>query len=490
MESCSKKCYDVLIIGGGATGLGAAVDAASRGLSVLLLEKHDFAKGSSSRSTKLIHGGLRYLEQGNLPLVFEALHERGRLVQNAPHLVHPLSFILPCYKFWEVPFYAFGLKIYDLLAGKSNLSPSSHLSKQEVMKALPLLNPESLRGGTQFYDGQFDDARLAITLMRTCQNLGGILKNYTPVTSFIKEEGQLIGVETPEGPFFGKKIINATGVFTDEIRQLDDPLVSKVMMPSQGIHIVLPRHFLPGNEALIIPHTQDKRLMFMIPWHGHVLIGTTDHEVPCPLIDPKPEEGEIELILEALKPYLTLKPQKKDILSVFTGLRPLVQEKGKSSKKIARNHKIFTSPSGLLTITGGKWTTYRLMGEEIIDKAYPETHSVTKTLHLHGYTPTSSFTDPFSVYGTDASLLKKDTLLHPDLPYFESQVIFAIHHEMAKTIDDILSRRTRALFLNAAASLEIAPRIATLLAQELGKSPEWAQKERESFSQLAKSYLP
>jgi glycerol-3-phosphate dehydrogenase len=465
--------YDVLIIGGGATGLGAAVDAAARGLNVLLLEKYDFAKGTSSRSTKLIHGGLRYLEQGNLSLVFEALHERGLLIQNAPHLVEPLPFILPCYHFWEVPYYATGLKLYDLLAGAKNLAPSSFLSKEKVMRSLPHLVSKHLRGGIHFYDAQFDDARLAISLMRTCQALGGTLLNYTPVTSFIKKDNLIIGVETPVGPFFAKKIINATGIFTDELRHLDDPLLPNMMTQSQGIHLVLPRHFLPGEEALIIPHTQDQRIMFMIPWHGHVLVGTTERTVNTPIIDPIPQEKEIEEILMNLKPYLSIEPQKKDILSVFAGLRPLVKKEGKDSRKISRHHQIFTSASGLLTITGGKWTTYRLMGEEVIDKAFRGTKSQTKNLRLHQNPP-----------------IPKTDKLHPDLPYFESEIIWSIHHEMAKTVDDILSRRTRALFLNANAALESAPRVATLLAQELHHPPEWITEQVSTFSKLAENYLP
>ncbi|MCH9613799.1 MAG: hypothetical protein SP1CHLAM54_08080 [Chlamydiia bacterium] len=478
MDQGDSKHFDVLIIGGGATGLGCAVDAQSRGLSVLLLEKYDFAKGTSSRSTKLIHGGLRYLEQGNLSLVFEALHERGYLLQNAPHLVTPLPFIIPAYKWWERPLYSLGLKLYDYLAGSFNIENSTHLSAKDVMEKMPTLQTEGLRGGTRFFDAQFDDARFAISLMRTCQNLGGVIKNYTPVTNLIKEEGVVCGVETSVGSFYAKKIINATGIFTDELRNLDNPLTDPIMKPSQGIHLVLPKKFLGSDEALVIPKTKDKRLLFMVPWHDHVLLGTTDLPVDFPVIEPKAKEREIDFILKNAAPYLNLPPTREDILSVFAGLRPLVRESGKLTRKLARTHKIFVSESGLITITGGKWTTYRRMGEEAIDCAFPNTKSTTKSLHLHGFR------------GSDKDHFEKGSRLHADLPYYEGDVIYAVRYEMAKTLDDVLSRRTRALFLNVKAAIEIAPRVAKIMADELKVESTWIQKELNTFEEISKFYTP
>lgn len=470
--------FDVLVIGGGATGLGAALDAASRGLRVLLLEKFDFAKGTSSRSTKLIHGGLRYLEQGMLSLVFEALHERGYLLKNAPHLISPLPFIIPAYKWWERPLFSFGLKIYDILAGSFNIKSSKHLTCLEVLERLPTLQEKHLKSGTLFYDAQFDDARFAIALMRTCQNLGGVLKNYTPVTGLIKNMGKVCGVNTPQGAFYAKKIINATGIFTDEVRNLDDPLAEPMMKLSQGIHLVLPKKFLGEGTALVIPRTKDQRLLFMVPWHDHVLLGTTDRPVDFPAIEPKAKEKEVDFILKNAAPYLTCPPNRADVLSIFAGLRPLVREGGKLTRKLDRTHKILVADSGLITITGGKWTTYRKMGEDVIDVAFPKTQSKTKSLHLYGYK------------GSDIDHYDKGDRLHSDLPYYERDVTYAVRYEMAKTLDDVLARRTRALFLNAKATIEIAPKVAKIMADELKQDAKWIQKELKDFEAIATLYLP
>lgn len=464
--------FDVIIIGGGATGLGCAVDSAARGLKTLLLEKYDFAKGTSSRSTKLIHGGLRYLEQGHLSLVFEALHERGYLLNNAPELVKPLPFIIPAYKFWESAVFSIGLKLYDLLAGRFNIQASKHLSKKMVLERLPNLQGKGLRGGTLFYDAGFDDARLAIALMRTCQELGGTLKNYTPVTSLIKNDGKVEGVVTPNGCYRAQKIINATGVFTDDLRSMDEPLKSSIIKVSQGIHLVLPKSFLKSDHALLIPHTKDKRLLFMVPWLDHVLLGTTDTPVNEAEIEPHAKDSEINFILKNAAPYLSKAPTKQDILSVFAGLRPLVKKPGKLTKKLSRSHEIFTSKSGLMTITGGKWTTYRKMGEDAINTAFPDTTSLTKTLKLQTH-----------------SNSKKGKRLHKDLPYFEEDVIYAVRFEIAQTLDDVLSRRTRALFLNAKAALEIAPKVADIMAEELKRDEKWIKTQLQCFNTLAKGYM-
>ena len=490
METGNQKCYDLLVIGGGATGLGVAVDGASRGLKTLLLEKYDFGKGTSSRSTKLIHGGLRYLQQGNISLVFEALHERGLLCKNAPHLVHPLPFVIPNYHFWERPFYGMGLKIYDTLAGKLNFEPSKHLTSTQTLNRIPTLKKEHLKSGTLFYDGQFDDARLAITLARTLHDLGGDLFNYTPVKALIKKNQKVIGVYTNRGEFYAKKVVNATGIFTDDIRRLDDEMAPLIMKPSRGVHLVLPSHFLPSESACIIPHTEDHRLIFMVPWYEHTLIGTTDVEVTAPTIEPKASDAEIDFILKQIEPYLENPPKRSDILSVFAGLRPLVQEEGEGSTSTSRSHKIFESDSDLITITGGKWTTYRKMAEDTVTLAFPDTRCETDTLHLHGYTTDADPRGHLSVYGSEAVAIDTTEKLHLHLPYYAGEIIWAVRYEMAKTVEDVLARRTRALFLNAKAAIEIAPKVAEIMAKELKKDKKWLEDEVHAFKSLAQNYIP
>ncbi len=511
LESCkrSPNLWDILIIGGGATGLGAAVDAASRGYRTLLLEQSDFAKGTSSRSTKLIHGGLRYLKQGNIALVIEALKERGLLCQNAPHLVSPLAFLVPSYHWWEGPFYGIGLKIYDLLAGKLGLEHSHTLTREEALAHLPTLEPHELRGGVIYYDGQFDDARLAITLAQTAANHGAALINYMPVTSLLKDKGLITGVlatdlETNETyTLRSKVIINATGVFSDQLRKLDQPSAPRIIAPSQGVHLVLDRSFLPSDTAVIIPQTSDGRVLFFVPWHNHLIVGTTDTPVKNASLEPRPLKEEIEFLLEYAARYLTRKPTRKDVLSVYAGLRPLVQTEGAANTAaLSRDHTILVSESGLLTITGGKWTTYRRMAQDIIDKAtilgnLPEVPCRTSTLHLHGYQTGKHHVDAWINYGTDAKHLT--TLieqhpdwgqpLHPRLPYLPVEIIWAVRHEMARTLDDVLARRTRSLFLDARAALEIAPKVAHLMAKELGLTQEWEQNQIQAFSEIARGYL-
>lgn len=510
IKSCkhSKDPWDIIIIGGGATGLGSAVDAASRGYRTLLLEQNDFAKGTSSRSTKLIHGGLRYLKQGNLPLVIEGLKERGLLCKNAPHLVSHLPFLIPHYHLWEVPYYGIGLKIYDLLAGKLGIEKSQYLNTKEALLRIPTLQPNHLCGGTIYYDGQFDDARLAISLAQTAADYGAVLINYMSVQSFIKTQGRIAGViardeETQEEiSLRAKSVINATGIFSDTVRAKDDPNATPAMAPSQGIHLVLPRSFMPTDLAIMIPKTKDGRILFYVPWHQHLLIGTTDNPVDAPCLEPQPMEKEIDFLLEHASHYLTKRPERKDILSVFTGLRPLVRKGGKSGSSLSRNHEIFISDSGLITIAGGKWTTYRKMGEEVIDKAIavaglPHAHSKTEDLHLHGYLEKDHALDTWMMYGSDGGKLEKiigehphlNNLLHPKLPYKQVEVVWAARHEMARTLEDVLARRTRSLFLNAQASLDIAPAVAHLLAQELGKDKKWEEEQTQKYQIIANNYL-
>jgi glycerol-3-phosphate dehydrogenase len=509
LSSLEKQTeWDILIVGGGATGLGAAVDSASRGFKTLLVEQSDFAKGTSSKSTKLIHGGVRYLQQGNMALVTEALHERGTLCQNAPHLVHHLPFLVPNYKWWEGPFYGVGFKIYDLLAGDLGIEKSKHLTRKQTLLSIPTLEKKDLRGGTIYYDGQFDDARLAISLAQTAHDNGAVLLNYMRATSLIKKKGSICGIkatDTETGKHFAlraKVVINATGVFSDHLCRLDNQRVKPIISPSQGVHLVLPKSFMPTKSALLVPHTEDGRVIFLVPWHNCVILGTTDTAISKPTLEPKAHKKEIDFLLKYAAQYLSRAPTKKDILSVFAGLRPLVKSgKEGNTAALSRDHTIIVSSSGLITITGGKWTTYRKMAEDVINKAIlmgdlPNRPCETKKLPLHGYQKNIDPTAHFSTYGTHAkeikALMRKRASLrkkiHPQLPYYRAEVVWAVRAEMARTLEDVLARRTRSLLLNAKASLEAAPLVAHLMAKELKKSSSWEKKEVAAYTKLAKNY--
>jgi len=503
-----KGNWDFIIIGGGATGLGTAIEAASRGYKTLLLEQSDFAKGTSSRSTKLVHGGVRYLKQGNLSLVLEALKERGILRRNAPHLVHDLPFVVPTYDWWEGPFYGIGLKLYDALAGKEGFGSSEVLSKEETLKHIPTIETEGLRGGVIYYDGQFDDARLSINMAETAYEQGATLINYLKVTSLLKDEGQIVGVEAidmetnKKYKLNAKVVINATGVFSDPIRKMDDNAVKNIIISSQGVHIVLPRSFLPGDSAIMVPSTDDGRVLFAIPWHNRVLIGTTETPVKEYPLEPVPLKEEIEFLLKHAARYLTKDPTRSDILSTFAGLRPLVKTGDEeNTAAISRDHTINISRSGLVTITGGKWTTYRKMAEDTIDHAAVLAHldpepSVTKELRIHGYHNHPEEFGGLQIYGSDATeietLLREDKsykeLLHPDFTTVAGEVIWAVRNEMARTVEDFLARRTRLLLLDAKASIEIAPAIAKLMAKEVKKNKKWVEEQVNSFNEVAKKY--
>jgi glycerol-3-phosphate dehydrogenase len=507
----AKTPWDVLIIGGGATGLGIAVDAASRGFRTLLLEQHDFAKGTSSRSTKLIHGGLRYLKQGNFRLVRESLHERGLLARNAPHLVSPLAFVIPCYRAGEKAFYRFGLKAYDALSGKLRIGASQGLDPSMVAEHLPTIRTQGLRGGVLYWDGQFDDARLAIALARTAVDLGACVLNYFPVTALTKSSGRINGVVARDGELNreftipARTVINATGVFTDSIRAMDLRQELPSVAPSRGAHIVLDGSFLPGKSALMSPNTEDKRVLFAIPWHGHVVVGTTDTAVQEINLEPHPSRSEIEFLLHHAGLYLSRKPGPDDILSTFAGLRPLAQAASqRNTALLPRDHIITVSPSGMISVTGGKWTTYRHMAEETLDRAIqvaglPVRACTTAGLPVHGSTlsPTAGNLR-FASYGSDASLLLEleqadaqlKERLHPALPYFAVEVVWEVRNGMARTVEDILARRTRSLFLNARASIEAAPKVARLMADALQKNQEWEQRQVAAFTALAQHYLP
>ena len=506
----SPEPWDVLVIGGGASGLGTALEAATRGYRTLLLEAHDYAKGTSSRSTKLVHGGVRYLAQGNVSLVREALHERGLLKRNAPHLVRDLGFVIAAYKWWSAPFYGIGLKLYDLLAGKLNLQASRYVTKAQALEQTPTLKREHLKGGILYFDGQFDDSRLAITLLRTLENFGGVAVNHAPVVGLLKDGQKVVGARFRDDEtgqvheVRAKAVVNATGVFVDDLRRMDDPGVKPMLSPSQGVHVVVDRRFLPGDAAVMVPRTDDGRVLFAVPWHDHVVIGTTDTPVPDVSWEPRALPEEVEFILKTAAQYLDPAPTRADVRSVYVGLRPLVKNEktdgaggtASSTAGLSRDHIIRIAESGLITLTGGKWTTYRRMGEDTVNRAasvagLPARLSMTEGLKLHGATSEPQ-ADHWKVYGTDAawvqSLPGADTPLHPELPYTEAEVRWAARREQARTVEDVLSRRLRALLLNSRASSEAASRVAALLAEELGRDQSWQDAQVQAYRDLAAGY--
>ena len=500
--------WDVVIIGGGATGLGAAVEATTRGYKTLLLEQLDFTIGTSSRSTKLVHGGVRYLEQGDVSMVFEALNERGLLLKNAPHLVSNQTFLIPSYAIWQKPFYTIGLIIYDILSGRKSFGKSRPFSRRNTIKKLPNLIRKNLRGGITYHDGQFDDARLGLNLAQTSIENGATVLNYVKVQDLLKENNQIIGVVAEDqetGKRYAvktKSVINATGVFADAILKKDNPKAKKVIQPSQGVHIVIDAKFLQSDYALLIPKTKDGRVLFAVPWHDKVILGTTDEPKEKPVIEPKATEKEIDFILETASRYLINKPTKKDIKSVFAGLRPLVlPSDDESTKEISRSHKILVSKSKLISIIGGKWTTYREMGEDVIDKMeklfnLPKKESITEHLKIHGYQKNTDFNNPLYFYGSDLAkikeLIKEDNslseLLSEKLKINKAQVVFAVQNEMARNAYDFLARRTRALFLDANEAVRIAPKVIQIMTKELKKDTLWEQEELTKFKKIAKEY--
>ncbi len=502
--------WDMAIVGGGATGVGAAVDAASRGYDVCLLEQSDFGKGTSSRSTKLVHGGVRYLQQGNVSLVMEALKERGLLRRNAPHLVHDLAFVVPNYAWWEAPFYGIGMKVYDLLALRYGFGHSKLLGRDDVLELIPTLERDGLRGGVVYYDGQFDDSRLLSDLTRTADEQGATLVNYARVTSLShNEEGYVDGLSFTDAEsgrahhLKAKCVVNATGAFTDAVRRLDDADAQPMIAPSQGVHLVLEKSFLPGDTAIMVPRTSDGRVLFAIPWHGHALVGTTDTPIADVSLEPTAMAHEIDFILETAARYLARRPSRADVLSVFTGIRPLVKATDVgNTAALSRDHTIQVSKSGLLTIAGGKWTTYRRMAEDCVDHAatlaaLDERECVTRTLQVHGYHEHPEELGDLWVYGADAAAIRAvmdadagmAERLHPDLPIYAAQVYWAVRHEMARTVDDVLSRRTRALLLNARAAITMAPAVAKLMAAELGRDAAWQAAQLADFRAIAEHYL-
>jgi glycerol-3-phosphate dehydrogenase len=499
--------WDVVVIGGGATGLGVALDAALRGLSVVLFEQHDFAKGTSSRSTKLIHGGVRYLGQGDIKLVYSALHERDLLVKNAAHVVHPQSFIIPCYSYADVIKYSAGLRVYDMLAGRFGLGRSRFISRRNISERLPNVNRENLKGGVEYFDGQFDDARLAINIAQTAIEASAVVLNYFKVTAIEKERDRVSGVKVTDivsGVNYevkSKVVINATGVFVDDILKLDNAEAVNTVRPSQGVHLVVDKKFIASGSAMLIPKTDDGRVLFAVPWHGHLLIGTTDTLVEKHSLEPVALEDEISFILNTINRYLVDGPTRRDVKSVFAGLRPLAASSGdsKSTKELSRDHKLFTSRSGMITITGGKWTTYRKMAEETIDLALKsigtkKIKSKTASVGLHGLRAATD--SPLSVYGTDEEMIIQLIGDNPSLAetvvngheYTKAEVVWAIRNELAVTVEDVIARRLRLLFLDADAAIEAAPVVAEIFQHEAGWSDERKKEQLDEFYKIAYHY--
>lgn len=505
-----NQVWDFIVVGGGSTGLGVALDAITRGYTVLLLEGADFAKGTSSRSTKLVHGGVRYLAQGDVFLVLEALRERGRLLRNAPHLTRAQPFVIPIYTLFDMVQYTVGLKIYDWMSGGLSLGSSKFISKEKTLEAIPTINPSGLKGGVVYYDGQFDDARLALSVAQTCAQRGATVVNYTKVTGLTKDSsGRVNGVQALDvesGTAFtvqGKAVVNATGIFVDDVLQMDEPSRKGMIAPSQGVHIVLDRSFLPGEHAIMIPKTSDGRVLFCVPWHDKVVVGTTDTPREKSEMEPEALEKEVDFILETAQANLSKRPTRKDILGTYAGLRPLAapQEEGKSTKEISRSHKVIVSKSGLFTVLGGKWTTFRKMGEDTVNKVIKKTSlaassSISADTRLYGYTSAPFTADHMSLYGAERekieALISSDPslgeLLHPDYPHTRAQVVWAVRNEMARKLDDVLSRRIRVLLLDPGAAWKMAPETVRIMAQELGKGEDWITGELEEFQTLVEKY--
>ena len=508
------KIWDFIIIGGGASGLGAAVDAASRGFESVLFEGADFAKGTSSRSTKLVHGGVRYLAQGDIGLVREALRERGLIAKNAKHLFRDQDFIIPTYTIWQKLYYGIGLKIYDWLSWGWSLGASKWIKDSDAKQQLPNLKSEGLAGGVIYKDGQFDDSRLALSLAQTAEEAGAAVINYMRVIDLLKDpDGKLVGVRVLDlesgitHQVLARVVVNATGVFSNKILKMDDKEANEIrVVPSQGIHLVVDDSFLGSDKALMIPKTTDGRVLFAIPWHGKTILGTTDTLIKKPSYEPRPQEEEIDFILENAGTYMSRVPTRQDIKSVFVGLRPLVAPKKdkKNTKEISRGHKILTSPSGLITILGGKWTTYRSMGEELIDQAI-ELHRLKKIPSASRYLPI--YGNPngvelptekrLRIYGEAALGIRKlenqepelATKIHPAYPYTKAQVVWAARHEMARTVEDFLARRIRLLFLDARAAQEASEVVASIMSGELRKDTDWVNTQLQEFAKLSQGYI-
>ena len=501
----STETFDVAIVGGGATGLGCAVDAAARGYRTVLVERDDFGSGTSSRSTKLVHGGVRYLARGDVRLVREALRERGRLLKNAPHIAHVRAFAVPAYSWWEKPYYGAGLFAYDRLAMSLGIGSTELLSRDDYLARVPTGRPDGLDGGVLYYDGQFDDARLAVALARTAADLGAVVLNHTSCVALDKADGRVEGLvvrdeeDGSETEVRARVVINATGVWADEVRRLDRPDARPMLEPSRGAHVVLDRRFLPGDTAVMVPKTDDGRVLFAIPWLGKTVVGTTDVPVDAPSREPRPSGDEVDYILEHAGRYLAPAPTRADVRAMWAGLRPLISDPdAEGTAALSREHVVTVSPSGLVTVTGGKWTTYRVMAEDAVDHAAEAAGldprpADTAELPLYGWVPEPG-DGPYATYGADADALRQlaadDPALaapvHERLPTVTgAEIVWAAREEQARTALDALARRTRGLFLDADASAEAAETVAALVAQETGRDDTWAAGQAEAVRQVA-----
>lgn len=520
-----RRTWDLVVIGGGATGLGVALDAAARGWRVACVESHDLGGGTSSRATKLVHGGVRYLAQGDIGLVREALRERGALLANAPHVAQRIPFVMPGYQWWERGFYGVGLKAYDALAGREGLGGTEWLSTRRVLDLLPGVRRAGLWGGVRYWDGQFDDARLAAVLARTALARGALVVNHCPAVRLLREAGRVTGVvvrdQDPAGVSDGltggdaeirldaRCVVNATGVWVDGVRAMDRdsgaPAPRPMVAPSQGVHLVVDRGFLPGGHALLVPKTADGRVLFAVPWLGKLVLGTTDTPREDVVREPAPFADEVRFILGEAARYLERAPTAADVRSVWVGLRPLVRpgaghEAGTpgETKAISREHTVAVSASGLVTVTGGKWTTYRAMAEDVLAQCIARglldarPAGATVRLPLAGAAPGRPLTEPPGehLYGSDAATLRA----LPGATHWlwrdgsgglsEAMVRFAVRHELARSVEDVLARRSRLLFLDAAEAERLAPAVAGIVADELGRPAE----DVAAFVELARAY--
>jgi glycerol-3-phosphate dehydrogenase len=508
--------WDLAVVGGGATGLGVALDAAARGFSVVLLESEDFAKGTSSRATKLVHGGVRYMAQGDIGLVREALHERTTLLANAPHVAQRMAFVVPGYKLVDVPFYGAGLKLYDVLAGRQSLGPTELLTAGRTQQLLPTVRRAGLAGGVKYWDGQFDDARLALLLARTALARGALVLNHCAVTALLRDGGKVRGLQAHDaesGERFSVRarcVVNAAGVWVDAVRDMDReaaaPPRPPMVAPSQGVHLVVDRAFLPGTHALMVPKTADGRVLFAVPWLGKTILGTTDTPRQDLDLEPAPFREEVDFILREAGRYLSRAPGRADVRSVWVGLRPLVRptdDDGDNTKALSREHTVIVGRSGLVTVTGGKWTTYRAMAEDVLDRCMAggllerRAGGVTQRLPLLGAAPGRPLCEPPGehLYGSEAALLRglpgASNWLWRDAEtgkggLSEAMVRFALRYEMARGLEDVLARRSRLLFLDAAQAAELAEPVAALIEQELGRRV--TAQERQDFAALAQRY--
>ncbi len=501
------KKYDVIIIGGGATGAGVAVESITRKYKTILFEEYDFGSGTSSKSTKLVHGGLRYLANLDFHLIYEGLTERHYFIKNAPHLAHEQSYLVPFYTWREKLAYLIAINSYQFLSGCKKIGKIRLLSKQEIINQVPNIKQKNLIGGAIYYDGQFDDTRMLISLIKTFEQKGGHAYNYHKVVDIIKDNNRAIGVKVfnkltnQEQIYHAKVIINATGAFSDAILNLDNPQIKhNNIIATQGTHLVFEHQLFPSQHAVVIPKTPDGRIIFILPWQGVSLVGTTDIKLDKPVIEPTATNDEVNFILETLNQYTNKIITHKDIKSIFTGIRPLVKTaNAKNNAKISRKHKILYSDSGIITILGGKWTIYRKMGEDAINFAIKHnlllpSRSVTKNTMLVDATH-DKLDYPLSVYGTESikiitiqTEINNFDLIHPALPYYIAEVIYQVRYEKAITIEDVLARRTRALYLNAQAAIESSRLVAEIMAKELKMNQQWIDNQVNSFYQYAKHY--